>query len=256
MLIPLQAGGPRCGLHNNVQEIGLDKALEPLITHALQAVKWPLSLGENLAFAVASAEDEDKHVLHAEEIRLLSPRAARKRQLSLTLGRAAARLALRQLGFDDPPPVLRGDAGEPIWPDGISGSISHCHPWSIAVVARLSGSLAIGIDVESLDRFRDLDIIDIVCRNQEREWIRGDGDCRERLAMIFSAKEAIYKSLYPLCRRYIDFAEVELSWSPQESCFRAEVLPPEVTLSEGHLSGIPVGRHNHLIFSCSVYRAL
>ena len=253
MLIPLQADGSRCGLPNGMPEIGPKKALETMITQGLEAVKWPLRLGKNLAFAVVPAEDEDKHVLHPDETRLLSPRAARKRQLSLTLGRAAARLALRQLGLDGPPPVLRGNAGEPIWPDGISGSISHCHPWSVAVVARPSGPIAIGIDLESLDRFRDLDIIPIVCRNPEREWVCGDGDCRERLAMIFSAKEAIYKSLYPLHRRYIDFAEIELSWSPQRSCFQAEVLPLDVHLAEGNLCGIQVRRHNHLIFSYSVY---
>src|SRR5947199_216586 len=64
-----------------------------------------------------------------------------------------------------------------------------------------------------------VDISSVVCRKPELEWIFADGDCQARLMMIFSAKEAVYKALHPVCRKYIDFQDVELSWVPEESRF-------------------------------------
>ncbi len=50
------------------------------------------------------------------------------------------------------------------------------------------------------------------------------GDNQLKLAMIFSAKEAIYKALYPLCKKFFDFHAVELTWFPQSNQFRGILL--------------------------------
>src|SRR5437879_2652796 len=236
------------------QAIECKRALEAMIIHVLEgAVPGSLRLGENLALAIASWQEQGNDRRHPEEVRLLAPGACRKRQLDWTVGRAAARLALQQLGLEDPPPVLRGDGGEPLWPAGISGSITHCDRWSIAVSAKCADSLAIGIDLESLERVREADIIHLICREPEIEWVSSDDDFHGRLGMVFSAKEALYKSLYPFCRRYIDFTEVELSWLPEQSRFHAKLLSASDAISLPlHPSEISCGRHKHLIFSCSV----
>jgi 4'-phosphopantetheinyl transferase EntD len=236
------------------QAIERMRALESMIIRALEtAAQGCLRLGENLAFAIASGEDEGNYLRHPEEVRLLAPGACRKRQLDWTLGRAAARLALMRLGFEDPPPVLRGGGGQPIWPAGISGSITHCERWGIAVTAKCADSLAIGIDLESLERIREVDILHLICREPELEWVSSDSDFQGRLGMVFSAKEALYKSLYPFCRRYIDFTEVELSWSPEQSRFRAKLLTAsDASCLPLRPYEISCRRHKHLIFSCSV----
>jgi len=252
MLTLAQIEDPRPGLLGQAPENERTKSPHAMIAHAFEAVTGHLQFGKNLVFAIACADDERSHILHPEEARLLSPRAAPKRRLNWTLGRTAARLTLKQLGFEDPPPVLRGEAGEPIWPAGISGSITHCYPWSVAVSAQCSGSIAIGIDLESLERFGKIDVSDLICRKPELEWVRDVSDFHGRLAMIFSAKEALYKSLYPFLRRYVDFTEVELSWSPEQSCFHADVLPSDASCFDGGPVAIFCRRHRHSIFSCSI----
>src|SRR6267378_536661 len=71
------------------QAIERKRALESMIIHAVEtAVQGCLRLGENLAFAIASREDEGNYLRHPEEVRLLAPGACRKRQLDWSLGRA------------------------------------------------------------------------------------------------------------------------------------------------------------------------
>src|SRR5689334_7800046 len=107
-------------------------ALESMVSHAIERANGSRGVSNNVAFAIASAHDQP-HLLHPEERRILNLRACERKQADWIAGRAAARLALEQLGAEDPA-ILRGDAGEPLWPDGFSGSITHCYPWSIAVV--------------------------------------------------------------------------------------------------------------------------
>ncbi|WP_374216235.1 4'-phosphopantetheinyl transferase, partial [Frankia sp. R82] len=52
-------------------------------------------------------------------------RAVPSRRAEFVTGRACARLALARLGVA-PRPILRGPRGEPTWPRGIVGSITHC----------------------------------------------------------------------------------------------------------------------------------
>ena len=255
MLILEQAEELRLSLAGDEAENESTTPLEAMIMQALETVAGRFELGKNLALTVACAGSDDGYTLHPEEARLLSPRACRKRRLNWTLGRAAASRSLRKLGFEDPPPVLRGDRGEPLWPEGISGSITHCDPWSVAVSAEGSNPLAVGIDLESLERFQETDVSGLICRKAELEWARGVGDFQTRLAMLFSAKEALYKSLYPFVRRYVDFTEVELSWSPERFCFHAEVLPSDACGFDSGPVAISCRRHQHWIFSCSIYES-
>ena len=228
------------------------RALESVVNPVMTAVNSCCRLRRNFGFAILSAEDQLEDTLHPEEIRLLPPRACRIKRVEFSLGRVAVRLALKQIGFDNPVPILRGEKGEPLWPDGITGSISHCYPWSIAVVAKSPNHFAIGIDLESTARFQGPDISDLVCRDVERDWARAGCDFQERVAMIFSAKEAVYKAFYPLCHRYIDFKEVELSWSPEDYRFHCRcitALSPSIPL--GTACDIYCRCHGGLVFSHS-----
>jgi hypothetical protein len=61
--------------------------------------------------------------------------------------------------------------------------------------------------------------------------------------------------LYPVCQRYIDFTEVDLTWCADQCCFQAEFMPSDGRRLQGRLSIIPSRRFDHLCFSCSVYDA-
>src|SRR5712691_4343072 len=168
--------------------------------------------------------------VHPEEEALLQGNVAEKRRSEFALGRAAARLALIEQGFTDPPPVLKGTGREPAWPEGIVGSITHCGPWAIAAVANDRSVWALGIDLEDIDAVPHNEIGDIVCSEAERGWVFGGRDTRLRLAMLFSAKEATYKALFPLCRKFFDFHDADLTWFPQRGCFLGKLctdLSPE-----------------------------
>ena len=64
--------------------------------------------------------------------------------------RYCARQALGELGVP-PVPILKGDKGEPCWPDGIVGSLTHCEGYRGAAVGRRDEVRSVGIDAEPHD---------------------------------------------------------------------------------------------------------
>jgi len=203
----------------------LANTVESVVLRAMDEADSSLRLGENACLAVISERDLANFVLHPEEVRILAPRARPRKRVEFALGRAAAHYALKQLGIETRDPVLRGPGGEPLWGDGIAGSITHCRPWGVAVVVKGSNRFAVGVDLETVEGIQETDISHLVCHSSELDWVR-QGLFQERMAMIFSAKEAVYKAFYPLCRRYIDFKEVRLTWLRERNCFQGEFVAP------------------------------
>src|SRR6185437_9189036 len=74
-------------------------------------------------------------------------RAVPKRRGEFTAVRVCARSAFARLGLQAAP-VIPGPAGEPQWPDGIVGRITHCAGYGATVIARDSQIEALGIDAE------------------------------------------------------------------------------------------------------------
>ena len=234
----------------------LARSLERVVNGAIANYRGTLRLGENVGLAVVSEKDLPNYALHPEEARILAPRACERRRVEFALGRAAGHLALKQLGSKNPEPILRGQGGEPLWRDGIAGSFTHCFPWSAAVVVKCPDHFVVGVDLENMEGIQGTDITHLVCCDAELDWVRR-GDFRERLTMIFSAKEAVYKAFYPVCRRYIDFKEIELTWFPERNCFQAEFTERLRTdLSWGKVCSVHCRRHAEMIFSCVIHRAL
>src|SRR6267143_829697 len=85
--------------------------------------------------------------LHALEEQSLGPRAVERRRVYFSMGRAAAREALAELGIYGIA-IERGPSGEPLWPDGIVGAISHAGDVAIAIVGRQNDYAGLGIDAE------------------------------------------------------------------------------------------------------------
>lgn len=136
------------------------------------------------------------------------------------MGRKAAHEGLGMLNADGP--VLRGEKGEPLWPDGICGSISHTSHIAVASVAKREACLSLGLDIEHLNRLMNLNISRKIASEKEIEWIeKEDSNRRERTLALFSAKEALYKALFPLEQVYFGFFDVELS--PCKKGFQAEL---------------------------------
>jgi len=134
--------------------------------------------------------------LHPEEQALLSSRATPKRVREFTLGRAAVQLALRRLLAVEPGPVLPGERGEPLWPAGVVGTLSHSHDLAVAAVARRTDCAGLGLDLQGPTSVDLVRLAPKVCLPAELAWIeKQPGSTADTLKLIFSAKESVYKAL-------------------------------------------------------------
>ena len=109
-------------------------------------------------------------------------------------------------------------------PEGIVGSITHCGSWAVALAASSSVARSIGVDLENSRTIRDEGMTDLVCHATEAAWVMNGPDRRQRLTMLFSAKESVFKALFPLCRRFMEFTDVSLSWVDEQNHFRGRLL--------------------------------
>jgi 4'-phosphopantetheinyl transferase EntD len=193
--------------------------------------------------AVRRDADPDPADLFPEEAAALSPRAVPRRRGHFALGRAAAHDALRALALPASP-VLRGERGEPLWPDGVVGSISHTAGIAVAVVGRSEQCAGIGVDLESVRPGLSVASSDIVCAGGEATWVtdgsrpgplalRGPADtpggtdaAALRLTALFGAKEAVFKALYPIERVWLGLQDAELTWLDGEQAFDAVLRVP------------------------------
>ena len=151
-------------------------------------------------------------------------RAVEKRRREFISGRACARLALRRLGAPMAA-IPSGEHGEPLWPAGVVGSITHCEGYRACGVARSDALVSIGIDAEPNAPLPD-GVLQEVAHGRELDLV-SDGDGHVDVGrLVFSAKEAIYKAWYPLSRRPLGFEDVELSLDLPRAAFRARLLVP------------------------------
>src|SRR5690606_8339287 len=96
---------------------------------------------------VAGTIAELQHGLWCEEAALVK-NAVETRRRQFEAGRSAAREALASFGVRAQP-ILRGAVGEPLWPDGFVGSITHTRSVAAAAVASRDDFQGIGIDIDS-----------------------------------------------------------------------------------------------------------
>jgi enterobactin synthetase component D len=134
--------------------------------------------------------------------------AARRRQLSFIGGRLCAERALALHGASDDI-VGQGSVGEPLWPGTLRGSITHTDTSAHAVVLDGEQCTGIGIDSELVGA-TSTEIVAVCCTAVERRIWFGSTQDQLRATLIFSAKEAFYKAVYPTVRSFVDFTDVEV----------------------------------------------
>ncbi|MFI9602130.1 4'-phosphopantetheinyl transferase [Streptomyces sp. NPDC052043] len=169
--------------------------------------------------------------LHPEEQALVT-RAVAKRRREFAGVRACARVAMEKLGVP-PQPVLPGERGAPIWPDGLTGSMTHCDGYRAAALVRTTDLACLGIDAEPHAPLPDGVQSTIALPAEERRLARltalHPGVHWDRL--LFSAKESVYKAWFPLTGKWLDFEEADVEVSTAagpapHGVFRARLLVP------------------------------
>ncbi|MFJ4918667.1 4'-phosphopantetheinyl transferase [Streptomyces sp. NPDC088725] len=186
-------------------------------------------IGEILPDAVACVgrtDDVTVPDLFPEEEALLE-RAVLKRRREFTTARHCARRALAELGVA-PAPILRDPKGAPGWPDGIAGSMTHCDGFRAAAVARKTDILTLGIDAEPHEELPD-GVREVITAGDELALLAKLSTARPEVhwgRLLFSAKESVYKTWYPVTGRWLDFTEAELDIDADRGTFTARLLVP------------------------------
>lgn len=137
-------------------------------------------------------------------------RTGKKRQTEHLAGRIAAVHALRAFGEKSVPGI--GKNRQPIWPDGLYGSISHCGSTAIAIVARTP----VGIDIEAVfsPQLADELASDIASEEELAVLRASELGFPLALTLAFSAKESLYKafsSQHPELQGFRDAATVSFN---------------------------------------------
>ena len=176
--------------------------------------------------AVEAFTDSLGETLFPEEEAVIAKSVAKRRSEFIT-ARVCARAALARLGYP-PAPILPGLRGAPRWPAGVTGSITHCEGYRAAAVARTRDILSLGLDAEPNERLPG-EVRDMIATTGERARIDGLAAadpcvCWDRL--LFSAKEAVYKTWFPLARRWLGFEEADIAIDRPGNTFTARLLVP------------------------------
>jgi 4'-phosphopantetheinyl transferase EntD len=201
---------------NRLSKLG---ELEGLLTGLYRG----LGCGETLALRLSSSPVSDTTAFAAED--MLSASVTPGRREEFRTGRALARKCMAAIGVA-PQSIARGEMREPIWPAGLTGSISHAKGLIGAVVWQPSTAGGIGLDIERAGRvtptlyqslFTDAEVESLSLLNSVEQLVAA--------AAMFSAKEAIYKAQYPLTRCYVGFHEVSLGFDPVSKQVRLQHVP-------------------------------
>jgi enterobactin synthetase component D len=116
-----------------------------------------------------------------------------------------------------------GPKREPMWPAGVIGSLTHNENWAGAVVSESKTILGVGIDFETMGR----------AKIKLESYISFPGDVKEHLnfsssevlTLVFSAKESLYKALYPTVNCFFGFeAAIVKSIDAEKGAFEIDLV--------------------------------
>lgn len=191
------------------------------------AIQAPPSLEDEIqmlfppAVTVAVTDPAQAHpALFAAEARAVA-QARPNRQREFRAGRAAIRAALARMGLP-PWPVPAGPDRAPVWPGGVTGSLSHSATVCVAALVPSGALAAVGVDIEPAEALPEA-LLPEICTLPERAWLSTRPAAERGLLarLIFSAKECAYKAQYMQSRSFLEFSDLEVTLAPETGQFDA-----------------------------------
>ncbi len=179
---------------------------DPLLSEVLNATKAIVPDG---CIAEALRVSTCKGSIFSEEAVLVDGAVA-KRKSEFKAGRLCAHKALARYGCSVEP-VLIAERGQPAWPKGIVGSITHDRDLCLTVLGSKNEKCGIGIDITE-NAGLDRDVVTLICNTREIQDAGRNGSSLgyDPFRVVFSVKESIYKCLFPLVKEIFDFHDVEV----------------------------------------------
>lgn len=143
--------------------------------------------------------------------------AVLKRQVEFAAGRWCAAQALRRSGYRGPCAIDIGAHRAPCWPAGYLGSISHSTGWAVAITAADDAWSGVGIDLEQTMEESNARALAgrIGSAAEMAVGTRAGMPFATWATLLFSAKESLFKALYPSVGRYFHFPDAQaesLDW--------------------------------------------
>jgi 4'-phosphopantetheinyl transferase EntD len=183
-------------------------------------------------------------LLSAQELSCVS-HCASERIERFAAGRLCARLTLEALGLAGFPLLTARDR-QPVWPAGVTGSITHTAGYAAAVVGRRGALRSLGIDSEVAAQVHR-ELWPGITAPSELARLRALPEaaaCRQA-AVLFAAKEAFYKSQFPLTGERLAFADVVIDSVADSSGSSGsfEVLPQRPLAVGCAVRGVLAGRY-------------
>lgn len=161
--------------------------------------------------------------LPAQE-RFLVRDAVPERREELAAGRRQAHAALKALG-EDVEVIGRGERGEPIWPNGVVGSITHCDGFVAAAVAPTTRYRGLGIDVEPAAKLPS-GVLNEIASQTEKRHMTALAQLHPSIPwdrLLFCVKEACYKTWFPCEKTWLGFEDAEVRIDPFYGAFTVEL---------------------------------
>ena len=180
----------------------------------------------NTCAAILSTSDYSHKLIGSEAAKAEHMKPLRKNAFSS--GRYAVHLAQNELGLE--PSEILAAGRTTIWPPGQVGAITHSTDFAGAIVS--CDLLSVGLDIERLGRIKEklydkfFTPSELASINEMTDW--------EAETIVFSAKESIYKAIYFMLRRYVNFQEVELTLNTEDSSFSVSYLGENMTSLQNH----------------------
>ena len=138
-------------------------------------------------------------------------KAVIKRRAEYLAGRIVAIEALNKLGVNVCN-IPTGQHRSPVWPQGIIASITHTNSAAFCAAARQQDIKYLGLDHENwLTLAAVRDIKSSIISDGEEQLLKQSAMVFERaFTLVFSAKESLFKALYPEVKAYFDFSAAQI----------------------------------------------
>jgi len=185
--------------------------------------------------------------------KLLTTNFAEKRIKDFSTGRYCARKAMEHIGYESSE-ILMGANKQPVWPNGLVGSISHTVALTGAIVGFSSQIKAIGLDIENIGKINS-DMWPLLYTENEQIFLNSlpPGQVSVYTTLFFSFKESFYKMQYPLTNTFLEFNDVEISGLGDQFTIKVlkqfpekNLLPSTTTVLHHQLE------NNHIITWCYI----
>ena len=193
--------------------------------------------GGSAALAAAEMYTDPPELAPLPEEEPLIAKSVAKRRNEFVTVRYCARQALGELGLP-PAPILKGDKGEPCWPDGVVGSMTHCEGYRGAAVGRQGDVRSVGIDAEPHDVLPS-GVLDAISLPGERTELRALPAGLHWDRILFCAKETTYKAWYPVTQRWLGFEDAHITFDVDDTG-TAGGFESRILIDPAALSGPPL----------------